>query len=167
MTTEMGRELSFDEVKRNMFNKTFVIDIAALKSKDGAIINGAFTFLSTITNFTLGKVYYVSSMNEDTRDLSRWIDRWKISSQQLFILPQVCGSDKPVLKLLSGLSASDGCSLIVLTKSSMFAKSITKEHIPVFKVMKVDLKKLDFNYHKVWFQFHDPEFWNVKQHDRK
>ena len=162
MTAEMGTELSFDEVKKNMSNKTFVIDIAALRSKDGALINGAFTFLTTITKFTFGKVYYLSSGKEETRDLSRWIDRWKISSQQLFMLPQVWGSDKPVLKLLSGLSKADGCSLIVLTKSSMLAKSIANEPIPVCKMMKVNLKKPDFNYHKVWFQFHDPGFWKVK-----
>lgn len=167
MTAETRRELSFDEVKRHMFDKTFVIDASALKGKDDELIGGAFTFLTTITNFTFGKVYYVSSTNEDTVDLSRWIDRWKMSTQQLFMLPQVWGSDKPVLKLLSGLSKADGCSLVVLTKSSMFAKSIASELIPVFKIMKVNSKKPDFNYHKVWFQFHDPEFWNVNQYGKK
>ena len=162
MTIERVKELGFDEVRRLILDKVFVIDALALQDNNGALINGGFTFINTLLSFTLGKVHFISTKKESHQELSRWIDRWHISSHQLFMRPQIWDPKESALKLIKGVSASDNGGVIVLTHSSKLEQSIVKKCPEVFKVMKVDKEAHNFNYHRVWLQFHDPNFWDKK-----
>ena len=162
MTIEQVKELDFDEVRRLILDKVFVIDTLALQDNNGALINGGFTFINTLLSFTLGKVHFISTKKESHHELNRWIDRWHISSHQLFMRPQIWDPKESALKLIKGVSASDSGGVIVLTPSSKLEKSVVKQCPQVFKIMKVDNNAVDFNYHKVWLQFHEPSFWNKK-----
>lgn len=162
MTIENSKELGFDEVKAHILDKVFVIDIQALKDKKDALINGGFTFLNTLHSFTFGKIYFVSTKRESVEKLNEWIDHWHISSHQLFMRPQIWDPKESKSDLINGLNASHPGQIIVLTNSQKFEKEVATCCPEVFKIMKVDNKRPDFNYHKVWFEFHDPNFWIKK-----
>lgn len=159
MTAEQKDALEFDEVISLISNKVFIIDTPALKDANGKLISGGFDFLSTLISFTSGKVHFISTGQETHEDLNKWIHLWQIPSNQFFISQQVYNPSESVIKLVQGLSRPNPGQVIVLTNSSEFEESITKECSQVFRVIKVDNRADDFGYHKVWLEFHNPEFW--------
>ncbi len=164
MTAEIAKiELGLHEVERLIPDYVFIVDVPALKGKTGELISGGSGFLNTLLSLTFGKVHFVSTDKESHVDLNKWIDLWLISTNQFFIRPHVWNPKEPVIKLVQGLNRSNPDRVIVLTHSPKLEKSIIKQCPEVFKIMKVDKDVPDFNYHKVWLQFHDPNFWTKKQ----
>lgn len=160
MTTEIRKDIGFDEVKAHLQDKTFVIDTSALKDKNNALINGGFSFINTLQSFTFGKIYFVSSKKESAEELNEWVNHWHISSHQLFMRPQVWDPKESKIDLIKGLNAARPGQIIVLTNSPKFEKEVANQCPEVFKIMKVDNKQPDFNYHRVWFEFHNQNFWS-------
>ena len=149
-------ELDFKEVERLVSESTFVIDILALQDKQKNLINGGYNFLSTIIHWTLGKVFFVSSIDQQSDQIMDWINKWRISSNPFFMREQVWGKEKSPLNLINGLGASDN-KLVLVTGSNNFVDNISSARM---KIMRVDKEAQGFSYHKQWMNFHDPDFWN-------